>query len=337
MINRSEKRITNSVKLKARSSLFAFIFSLFASFSYAATSPVASEDAFLLDTLWTRYRTTLPKDDLKIGIALGGGGARGLAHIGVLKALEEEDVPVSAIAGTSVGALIGGLYAAGVSTAQLEEMTREIGWTSLTNMTRYSLFRLFLTEVKLSTKNMEVYLRQHIGDTRFDELKIPFVCLATDLQTGEGVVFREGSVAMAARASATIPGMFEPVLFRHRYLVDGGLVSNIPIDLLPVMGAQLMIAVDVTADFAHAQPKSILAVLNQAIYIQSERLAQRELAGAHVIIRPRMGDVGPMDLARSDECIDAGILAGRGAVPTIKRLILDKRLSQILQVGRKKS
>jgi NTE family protein len=296
----------------------------------AATSPVANEDAFLLDTLWNRYRALVPKDNIKVGVALGGGGARGLAHIGVLKAFEEEDIPVGAIAGTSVGALIGGLYAAGITTSQMEQMTQEIGWSSLTNYSRFTLFRLMLTEEKLSTKNMEVYLRKQIGDTRFDQLKIPFACVATDIQTGERVVFREGSVALAARASATIPGLFEPVEFRHRYLVDGGLVSNIPTDLVAFMGADIIVAVDVTTVFDHLQPKSMMAILNQALYIQAERLAQDELARAQVIIRPEMGDITMTDLTRSDESINAGILAGRRAVPQIKRLILDKRFTQLL-------
>ncbi len=296
----------------------------------AATSPVSNEDVFLLDTMWSRYRAIVPKDEIKVGVALGGGGARGLAHIGVLKALEEEDIPVGVIAGTSVGALIGSLYAAGVSTAKLEQMTQEIGWSSLTNYSRYTLIRLVLLEAKMSTNNMEVYLRKYIGDTRFDELKIPFACSATDLQTGERVVFRDGSVALAARASATIPGMFEPVVFRHRYLVDGGLVNNIPTDLVQLLGADIIVAVDVTGDLAHAQPKSVLAVLNQAIYIQSERLAEDELKRAQVVIRPRMGDIGSMDLTRSDESINAGIVAARQAVPAIKRLILEKRFRQLL-------
>ena len=300
----------------------------------AASSPVANEDAFLLDTLWARYRALLPKDDIKVGIALGGGGARGLAHIGVLKALEEEDVPIGAISGTSVGALIGSLYASGVSTAQMEQMSQEIGWSSLTNYSRFSLLRLLMTGQKLSTSNMELYLRQHIGDKRFDELKIPFACVATDIQTGEKLVFREGAVALAARASATIPGMFEPVPFRHRFLVDGGLVSNLPTDLVALMGADPIVAVDVTTDFTHAQPKNVLDILNQAIYIQSERLAQDELSRAQVVIRPRLEDITMMDLSRSDECIDAGTLAGRRAVPEIKRLILDKRFEQLLAASR---
>ena len=304
------------------------------SLAQAAASPVANEDAFLLDTLWSRYRTMAPQDNIRVGIALGGGGARGLAHIGVLKAFEEGDIPVGALAGTSVGALIGSLYAAGITTSQMEQMTQEIGWSSLTNFSKYSLFRLVLTESRLSTNNMEVYLRKQIGDMRFDELKIPFACVATDLQTGEGVVFREGSVALAARASATYPGMFEPVEFRHRYLVDGGLVTNLPTDLLVTMGADIIVAVDVTADFSHTQPKSVLAVLNQAIYIQSERLAQEEMTKAQVVIRPQLGDIGAMDLSRSDECIDSGILAGRQAVPQIKRLILDKRISEWMRINK---
>ena len=296
----------------------------------AATSPVPNEDTFLLDALWSRYRALTPKDDIKVGIALGGGGARGLAHIGVLKAFEEGDIPVGAIAGTSVGALIGSLYAAGIPTSKLEKMAEEIGWSSLTNYSRYSLFRLVLTEERLSTNNMEVYLRKQIGDTRFDQLRVPFACVATDLQTGERVVFREGEVALAARASATYPGMFEPVEFRHRYLVDGGLVSNLPTDLLALMGAQVIVAVDVTADIAHTQPKSVLEVMNQALYIQSERLAQEELTRANVVIRPKMGNIGAMDLSRSDECIDAGIVAGRRAVPEIKKYILDQRFNRLL-------
>jgi len=312
-------------------------FALCSSVIQAGQSPVANDDAFLVDTLWSRYRALLPKDDIKVGIALGGGGARGLAHIGVLKAFEDEDVPIGAIAGTSVGALIGGLYAAGVSTAEMEQMSQEIGWSSLTNYSRFTVFRLMMTGQKLSTDNMEVYLRKHIGDTRFDQLKIPFACVATDIQTGEKVVFREGSVALAARASATIPGMFEPVPFRHRFLVDGGLVSNLPTDLLVLMGADPIVAVDVTADFAQAQPKSVMDTLNQAIYIQSERLAQDELSRAQVVIRPRLDGIQMMDLSRSDECIDAGTLAGRRAVPEIKRIILDKRFQALLAASRVQS
>lgn len=301
----------------------------------ALRSPVPSEDQFLLDTLWDDLRALPHRREMKVGLAMGGGGARGLAHIGVLKALQEENVPVDMIAGTSIGALIGALFAAGISTAEMEEMSSEVGWSALTNYSRLSLIRLLVLEQQLSTRNMEVYLRRRIGDRRFDQLNIPFTCVATDLQTGERVVFREGPVALAARASSTIPGLFEPVLFRHRYLVDGGLVNNIPTDLVAEMGAALIVAVDVTADFSRFQPRNILATLNQAIYIQGESLSKAELARADVVIRPRLGDISAVDLTRSAECIDGGILAARQAIPLIKQRILDKNFD--LLIGRPKA
>ena len=297
-------------------------------------SPVQSEDDFLLNRLWDNYRNLPNRHEPKIGLALGGGGARGLAHIGVLKVLEEEDIPINMIAGASVGALIGALYAAGVSTFEMEEMSRDMRWDTLTNYSRFTMMRLMIAEQPLSSQNMELYLQKHISDKRFDELKIPFACVATDLQTGERVVFREGSVALAARASATIPGLFEPVLFRHRYLVDGGLVSNIPTDLVQLMGADTIIAVDVTSDLTRFEPSSIIATLNQAISIQSESRSQEELAKADFVIRPQLGDITAMDLARSAECIDAGSYATRHAVIGIKRLLIDKNLTSILSYSR---
>jgi len=319
--------------LKTKRILLVFLLTshvLLPTFAQAAASPVPNEDAFLLDALWGRYRSRVPEDKFKVGVALGGGGARGLAHIGVLKAFEESDVRVGGLSGTSVGALIGSLYAAGISTSKLERLAQDIGWSSLTNYSRYSLFRLVLTEERLSNSNMEVYLREQIGDVRFDQLKIPFACVATDLQTGERVVFREGPVALAARASATYPGLFEPVEFRHRYLVDGGLVSNLPTDLLEPMNVDMIVAVDVTADVSHSTLKSVLEVMNQAIAIQSERLAQDEIGRAQVVIRPEINDIGPMDLSRSDELIDDGITAGRRAMPVVKRYILDKHFKSLI-------
>ncbi len=301
---------------------------------WAGRSPVASEDAFLMDVLWDHYQSLPEKHQLKVGLALGGGGARGLAHIGVLKALEEEGVPVDMVAGTSVGALIGSLYAAGISTAEMEEMSQAIGWTSLTNFSRLALFRLVLIEHPLSSSNMEKYLEKHMGNLRFDQLKIPFECVATDLQTGERVVFREGPVAPAARASSTIPGLFEPVVFRHRYLVDGGLVDNIPTDLVAAMGADIIIAVDVTADFSQFQPKGIMSALNQAIYIQSESVSKEALARANAVIRPELGDVSAIDLTRSEECIDGGILATRRSMLEIKKQIIDRNFDLLVRKAR---
>ncbi len=163
---------------------------------------------------WDRMNTEIKWDAVrklpvpnrpKISVVLGGGGARGLAHIGVLRVLEEERIPIDEIVGVSVGAVIGGLYASGMPIDDIERMASDIGWDKLTDLSRLRVFRLIVHEDLLSTERMEQYLKLHIGDKYFSDLKIPFACVATDLRTGEKVVFKEGSVALAARTSATIP------------------------------------------------------------------------------------------------------------------------------------
>lgn len=319
-----------------RLSLLASCFSLFLillSFSAIAVAadhrPVPDEDKALMDALWDDYRAVPNKPAVHVGLALGGGGARGLAHIGVLKVFEQEGVPIDRIAGSSVGALIGALYAAGSSTEDLERMAHDIGWSALTNYSGVTMVRLIMVQTLLSTDRMEAYLRKRMGDIRFDELKIPFVCAATDLQTGERVVFREGPVVPAARASATIPGLFSPVVFRHRYLVDGGLVSNLPTDLVRSIGADIVVASDVSSDYSSVEPKSVFSTMAQAIYIQGLQLNQDSRRLADVVIAPNLRDISPTDLTRSAECIDAGSRAAHHAVVEVKQKLIDRVWPQV--------
>lgn len=297
--------------------------------------PVPDEDAYLLDRLWESYLASPSLEKERVGLALGGGGSRGLAHIGILKVLEQERVPVDQIAGASVGALIGALYAAGVTTTQLETMARDIGWDALTNASRVAFVRLVLSQKLLSSERMESYLRKHIGEKRFEDLRVPFACTATDLQTGERLVFREGPVAPAARASATIPGLFEPVVFRHRFLVDGGLVGNVPTDLARALGADRVVAVDVSSDYSTFEPNNVLSTMSQAIFIQSERLSQAYLKEADLIIRPEMKNISPIDLSRSQDSIDAGVLAAHRAMPGLKAMLVSRKGLALLDVRRK--
>jgi len=160
-------------------------------------------------------------------------------------------------------------------------------------------------------------------------LKIPFVCAATDLQTGERVVFREGPVVLAARASATIPGLFSPVIFRHRYLVDGGLVSNLPTDLVRSIGADIVVASDVSSDYSNVEPTNVLSTITQAVYIQGQQINRENRSLADVIITPDLQNISPMDLTRSAECIDAGSRAARRGVLEVKRLLIDRFWPQV--------
>ena len=293
-------------------------------FQFNSRAVAYDEDSIITNYFWQKVIKLDHKDRPKIALVLGGGGARGFAHIGVLKVLEEEKVPVDIVVGTSVGALVGALYCGGVPVQKIQRIGQDVQWNKITDLKNTSLLRLIIAEQLLSTKKMEDYLSSNIGNKRFDELDKTFACVATDINTGEMVVLKEGSVAFAARASATIPGLFTPVEFRHRYLVDGGLSSNIPTYVAKQLGADIIIAVAVTADISKHNISNVLMTLTQSIYIQGSILEKDELKAADLVIKPEVGEVSVIDLNRSEECIDAGVIATRKAIPEIKRFIIGK-------------
>lgn len=178
---------------------------------------------------------------IRVGLALGSGGARGAAHVGVLKVLEREGIRVVAIAGSSIGAMVGGAYAAGIPVERIEEEWKK---TSLPQVVRTFLPTFPRTGLS-SGAELQRYLRSVFGDLRVEELPIPFAAVATDLDTGEAVVIREGPLVEAVRASTSIPGIFRPVRWRGRILVDGGLVEPVPVRVCRELGAEIVIGVDV--------------------------------------------------------------------------------------------
>lgn len=288
------------------------------------------ENKFITDYLWQRMRQLAPPHRPKVALVLGGGGARGLAHIGVLKVFEEEKVPVDMVVATSVGALIGALYCSGEPVEKIEKMGEIVRWNEITDLGDASIVKLMISEHLLSTEKMEKYLNERIGRKRFDELKIPFACVATDLQTGERVIFREGEVALAARASSTIPGVFDPVEYRHRYLVDGGLFDNIPTDVAQLLGADIIIAVTISSDFTKNNTSNVFMILTQSIYIQGKHFDEERLKQADIIVRPKVSDVTAIDLGRSRECIDAGVVAARAVMPALKQKLIEATSDQYL-------
>ena len=253
----------------------------------------------------------------KVGLALSGGGARGVAHIGVLKALEELRVPVDFIAGTSMGAIVGGLYASGMSPEEIERWFREVDWRDLLSDTPPRESRSFRSKERdfRLNQNFELGISEHgqvqlpagfiagqklIINLReltlpvrrvdeFDRLPIPFRAIATDLETGEKVVLGKGDLAAAMRASMAVPGAFTPYRVGSRLLVDGGLSSNLPIETVQAMGAEIIIAIDLRTDLRkEAELGSALAVTNQMvdILINRETLAQvKRLSSRDIYIR----------------------------------------------------
>lgn len=253
-----------------------------------------------------------------IGLALSGGAARGLAHVGVLKALSEHDIPIDFLAGTSAGALVAGTYASGMSITEIESVARSLRWRDVGRMT---MSRMGVQ----SNERLEQYLRSRLPVTRFEEFPIPFAAVATDLKSGRGVILQgEGDVPFAIRASCAIPGWYVPVTDEQgRQLVDGGLVANIPSDVARSMGADVVIAVDVNAEGATflGPSLSIISVVLQSMMLVQRTASLYQSAVADLVIKPKIGHIRWDEMRRADELISAGYEAGNESIPEIQRVI----------------
>lgn len=266
----------------------------------------------------------------KIGLALGGGAARGLAHIGVLNVLEKEGISIDLIAGTSAGAIVGALYARHKNAAQIKEQVTALSKGRLTRFIDPALPRTGLIKGRKISDQLVQFLG---GNVKFSDLRIPFACTATDIDTGEAVVLGRGSVIEAVRASMSIPGVFTLVKRGGRYLVDGRLTNPVPVNLVQEMGADFIIAVNVipgVLDRFHPpvkkSPKStrepnIIHVLVQSIHIGAYSLVRSSLEKADVVIEPDVVHIGAAEFHRARECIKLGEVAAQAAMPEIKSRI----------------
>jgi len=279
-------------------------------------------DSASTEFFWQKVQQMDVEERPKIILVLGGGGARGLAHIGVLRVLEQEGIPVDRMVGISVGALVGALYSGGVSVDQLDKMAKKIGWNKLSDLSKVGIMKILLTDELLSTKKMETYLEDHLGKKYFSDLRIPFTCIATDIQTGERVIFNEGEVGIAARASATIPGLFKPVLYRQRSLVDGGLVDALPTDLVTNGSWNVIVGILPKTDYGNYEISSVLSTLVRSIEIQKDVIVEQKKKLADFLIEPDVRNISFLDMAKSEEAINAGELAARANVEDLKRLII---------------
>lgn len=255
----------------------------------------------------------------RVGLALSGGAARGIAHVGVLRALEENNVRVDAIAGASAGALIGGSYAAGLSLSELQAMARAFRWR---HTARLSFSRLGLQ----TNARMETFLREHLPVTRFEDLKIRFAALAMDLHKGTAVVFRDnGDLPFAIRASTCIPVVYTPVRdSQGRWLVDGGLVASLPISYARDLGVDIVIASDVNFDGARffKDPKTAMGVLMHTFVAVERIVANQDRADADVLITPQVGHIRWDQTRRADELLQAGYDAAMASMDRIKSLVI---------------
>ncbi|MBI1883603.1 MAG: patatin-like phospholipase family protein [Chlamydiae bacterium] len=284
---------------------------------------------------------------LKIGLALGGGGARGLAHIGVLKALQEARIPIHLIAGTSMGAVIGGTYAVTPDPKVLEEKlfgfleretlfrleslflkseddTRHAGLRRLANFLR----EIYIWKTRASKKwiidsaLIEKLIHELVGETSFEECVIPFIAVSTDLYSGEKIILGHGKLKEAILASSAIPGTLAPVELFGRLLADGGILEPIPVKTAKDMGMDLVIAVDVGKEVKKRKKfRNLIDIVVQAENIKAYELSKMKINPADIIIEPDVGHISWAHFSKARECIRRGEIATWSALPKLKLLI----------------
>jgi NTE family protein len=250
----------------------------------------------------------------RIGLALGGGAARGFAHIGVIQVLEENGIKPDLIAGTSAGSLVAALYASGQSGAQLAALADSMDETSFTDWA-------FPGRGLIRGEGLAKYVRDHTAGLRIEQMRLPLGIVATDLDSGQGILFQRGDPGAAVRASSAVPAVFQPVRIGTREYVDGGLVAPVPVSYARQMGADLVIAVDISSAPDGAPTGDAMRMLLQTFAIMGRSINQFELRTADVVVRPRLNGVSSADFTARKRAIDAGRQAALALVVDLKARI----------------
>jgi NTE family protein len=248
----------------------------------------------------------------RIGLALGGGAARGFAHIGVIQVLEESGIRPALVTGTSAGSLVAGIYASGKTGAQLQQVAETMDESAFADWT-LPLFNRGILRGEAFAR----YVHRQVGGRLIEDLPIPLGIVATDLNSGQGVLFQRGDIATAVRASSAVPAVFEPVKISGREYVDGGLVSPVPVRYARQMGAELVIAVDISSAPEANPAADTLQILMQTFTIMGKSINSLELKGADIVIRPALNNVTSADFGARRRAIQAGRVAMQQMLPQL--------------------
>ena len=254
-----------------------------------------------------------PKKYPKIGLALGGGAARGFAHVGVIQVLEEAGVRPSLVVGTSAGSLVAAFYASGKTGAQLQQVAETMEEANFTDWTLPIFSRGMLRGEALAR-----YVNTQVNGRLIENMSLPLGIVATDLNSGQGVLFRRGDTATAVRASSAVPALFHPVKIAGREYVDGGLVSPVPVRYARQMGAELIIAVDISSPPEGNAASDTLQILMQTFSIMGKSINTFELREADVVVRPALTGVGSSDFGARRRAIEAGRVAMQALLPQLR-------------------
>ena len=260
-----------------------------------------------------QVETHAPKRPLRLGLALGGGAARGFAHVGVLQVLEEAGIKTDLVVGTSAGSVVAALYASGKTGSQLQTVAETMEEATITDWTVPLLGRGMMRGDALGR-----YVNAQTGGRRIEDFKMPLGIVATDLHTGQGVLFQRGDVGTAVRASSSVPSLFEPVRIGNREYVDGGLVSPVPVRYARQMGAEYVLAVDISSAPESGKTGDMFQILMQTFTIMGKSIYAFELRDADLVVRPALANVGSADFGSRRRSIEAGRLAMQQALPKLR-------------------
>lgn len=292
----------------------------------------------------------------KVALALGGGGVRGLAHLGVFKALEEANIPINLIVGTSMGGIIGGIYALAGKTSRIEP--RLLGLLKRDEIIKLEAFagesrpaekRMLVEKLAHFVKDLVIWnlkglkralvnggpiknlIQELIKDSGFSQTKIPFACIACDLKTGDEVILNKGRMLEAIMASSAMPGVFEPVYLQGRFLIDGGITSEIPIEAARKLGADFVIAINVEQNIFHSNFRHGMDILFQSDEIRCHELIRMKLQLADFVIRPRVENYSWAAFSKSQDCIQEGERAARQMENALKTAIAKRKRVRLLK------
>jgi NTE family protein len=265
---------------------------------------------------YSRYRAAEESNRRPgIGLALGGGFARGYAHLGVLRVFEEHQIPISSISGSSIGSILGAAYASGTPLSRIIERCREVRFR---DFARWRVSRFGLA----SNDRLGALVQRCFDSRQFEDLVIPTAIVATDLGTGDPVIFKQGNLSEAIRASCAFPGLFEPVQIGTRCLADGGLVAPVPTRAARQMGAEIVVGISVGMHDGHrGTPTNVFQVVSRAVSAAQKHQAEGWERHADLVLRPSVQSLAWDDFDRIEEAIDAGASAARSALPRIKKLL----------------
>ncbi len=266
-----------------------------------------------------------PPKPAKMALVLGAGSSKGFAHIGVLKILESNKIPIHMIIGTSVGSAVGSLYAYGIDAFSLQKMAISVNQGDIVDPL------VIPSNGFIKGEKLEEFINKWVKNTPMEKLKIPFYAIATDLEKGQEVIFGKGNTGTAVRASCSIPGIFRPVKISDRIYVDGGVVSPVGVDAARRHGADIVIAVDVSSGAERTVPEGTIETILQAVNVMYSKLGTIQLARADVVIKPKVGHIGSADFSRKHEAILEGEKAAIEVLPQITAII-----TQLRQEGRLK-